>query len=78
MYSAHRDCFARSIVVGAMAMAALAQMGASVAQQSGRSTFDHLRTTFPLTGVHAVTPCENCHVGGQMAGTPGPRHSRCS
>jgi Cytochrome c7 and related cytochrome c len=70
MYSAHRDHLARSIVVGAMAIAALAQTGASVAQQSGRSAFDHLRTTFPLTGVHAVTPCENCHVGGQMAGTP--------
>jgi hypothetical protein len=49
--------------------AVLLHAGASLAQSS-RSTFDHLRTTFPLTGVHAVTPCENCHVGGQMAGTP--------
>src|SRR5262245_43629290 len=59
----------RSALIGAMAIAALAA-GVSVAQQRGRGTFDHLRTTFPLTGVHAVTPCENCHIGGQMAGTP--------
>jgi hypothetical protein len=56
------------IALSGMVMA-LAHTGASLAQSS-RSTFDHLRTTFPLTGVHAVTPCENCHVGGQMAGTP--------
>jgi len=55
------------LVVAAAAFA-LAVPGA--AQQPGRGTFDHLRTSFPLTGVHAVTPCETCHIGGRMAGTP--------
>ena len=63
MNSGHGFRPARLIVL----IAAVLYAGASLAQ---RSTFDHLRTTFPLTGVHAVTPCENCHVGGQMAGTP--------
>lgn len=65
MSSGHGIRLARSIAFGCLALYA----GACLAQ-AGRSTFDHLRTTFPLTGVHAVTPCENCHVGGQMAGTP--------
>jgi len=69
MHSAHGNHLARSLAAGAFVLAALAHSGESFAQ-TGRSTFDHLRTTFPLTGVHAVTPCENCHVGGQMAGTP--------
>ena len=38
--------------------------------QQGRRAFDHLRTGFPLTGAHAATPCETCHAGGRMAGTP--------
>ena len=59
---------ARSVLTGFMATVILAQAGASLAQ--GRGSFDHLRTNFPLTGVHAITPCETCHVGGQMAGTP--------
>ena len=70
MNSTYGNRLARSIASAAFSMAALALTGTAVAQQSGRGTFDHLRTTFPLTGVHAVTPCENCHVGGQMAGTP--------
>ncbi|HTQ74333.1 MAG TPA: hypothetical protein VMI74_08590 [Burkholderiales bacterium] len=65
MDSGHGIRLARLIAFGAV----LLNAGAAFAQ-GGRSTFDHLRTTFPLTGVHAVTPCENCHVGGQMAGTP--------
>ncbi|MFN7972553.1 MAG: hypothetical protein U0166_09420 [Acidobacteriota bacterium] len=28
------------------------------------ATFDHSQTGFPLTGAHAVTPCESCHVNG--------------
>lgn len=68
MDTEHGIRLARLIACSAMAIA-LAHAGASLAQSS-RGTFDHLRTTFPLTGVHAVTPCENCHVGGQMAGTP--------
>jgi hypothetical protein len=65
MSSGHGIRLTQLIALGAV----LLHAGASLAQSS-RSTFDHLRTTFPLTGVHAVTPCENCHVGGQMAGTP--------
>jgi hypothetical protein len=38
--------------------------------ESPRSNFDHLLTGFPLTGVHASTPCETCHVGGRFRGTP--------
>lgn len=65
------DRLARIAVAGVVAILALAQAGAALAQQqSGRSNFDHLRTAFPLTGAHAVTPCESCHIGGQMAGTP--------
>jgi len=41
-----------------------------LAAQTDTRKFDHLRTGFPLTGVHAVTPCESCHIGGRMAGTP--------
>ena len=54
MSSGHGIRLARLIIFAAVA--ALAHSGASLAQ-TGRSTFDHLRTTFPLTGVHAVTPC---------------------
>lgn len=35
-----------------------------------RTDFDHLLTGFPLTGAHAQTPCETCHVGGRFVGTP--------
>jgi hypothetical protein len=35
-----------------------------------RADFDHLRTGFPLTGAHATTACETCHVGGRFRGTP--------
>jgi len=70
MNSTRMGHLVRSILIGALAIAALAQAGLSAAQQRGRSNFDHLRTTFPLTGVHAVTPCDSCHIGGQMVGTP--------
>jgi len=53
-----------------MLLSAVAIASAGPAGAQGRSNFDHLRTMFPLTGVHAITPCETCHVGGQMAGTP--------
>jgi len=60
----------RFALVGATAVLALMQVTPSGAQGRGPSNFDHLRTGFPLTGAHAVTPCETCHVGGQMANTP--------
>jgi len=32
--------------------------------------FDHFQTGFPLTGLHARTDCESCHVAGIFKGTP--------
>jgi hypothetical protein len=32
--------------------------------------FDHSKTGFALTGVHARTECARCHPGGRYAGTP--------
>lgn len=34
------------------------------------ATFDHSRSTFPLTGAHERIDCEQCHINGQFAGTP--------
>ena len=56
------------ILFAFVAAVTVAAAGSAAAQ--GRSNFDHLRTMFPLTGMHAVTPCETCHIGGRMAGTP--------
>jgi hypothetical protein len=70
MRSTHAVQLWRFHLVAAAAATLLALTGPCAAQQPGRGTFDHLRTSFPLTGVHAVTPCETCHIGGRMAGTP--------
>jgi len=32
--------------------------------------FDHDLTSFPLIGLHALSPCEECHVGAAYKGTP--------
>ncbi|HSB89808.1 MAG TPA: cytochrome c3 family protein [Anaerolineales bacterium] len=34
-----------------------------------KATFDHSKTSFPLTGAHLMTTCEACHVGGKYQGT---------
>lgn len=34
------------------------------------SDFNHMKTGFPLTGVHISVDCETCHVGGVFKGTP--------
>jgi Zn finger protein HypA/HybF involved in hydrogenase expression len=34
-----------------------------------KSSFDHARTKFPLTGAHAQTSCEACHFNGQFKNT---------
>lgn len=34
------------------------------------SDFNHMRTGFPLTGVHTGVACETCHAGGIFKGTP--------
>ncbi len=31
--------------------------------------FDHAKTQFPLAGLHAVVPCEGCHVSAAFKGT---------
>jgi hypothetical protein len=31
------------------------------------ATFDHSKTSFPLTGAHASLSCEKCHVGGNFS-----------
>ena len=33
-------------------------------------TFNHAKTSFPLTGAHTSTACVACHLGGQFKGTP--------
>ena len=35
-----------------------------------QASFDHYQTGFPLTGMHARTDCESCHVAGIFKGTP--------
>jgi len=34
------------------------------------ASFDHGTTTFPLTGVHTATPCQDCHKNGVYKGLP--------
>jgi hypothetical protein len=34
------------------------------------STFNHSRSSFPLTGAHASATCASCHPGGRFARTP--------
>ncbi len=36
----------------------------------GGASFDHSRTSFPLTGSHTAVACTQCHAGGVYAGTP--------
>ena len=34
------------------------------------ATFDHSKSTFPLTGAHTTVHCQNCHPNSQFRGTP--------
>ena len=34
------------------------------------ASFDHGRTSFPLTGAHLAVPCVSCHANGRFTGTP--------
>jgi hypothetical protein len=57
--------------LGALAMLWLALTGgASLAQGMSSTPFDHLRTGYALTGLHAQARCESCHIGGIFKGTP--------
>ena len=38
--------------------------------QATARNFDHLKTGFPLTGVHGPAKCESCHINGVFKGTP--------
>ncbi|HUX90641.1 MAG TPA: hypothetical protein VMV48_08125 [Gallionellaceae bacterium] len=53
----------------AFAMIILAP-GVSAQAVRNTSDFNHMRTGFPLTGVHTNVECETCHVGGIFKGTP--------
>jgi hypothetical protein len=33
-------------------------------------TFDHAKSSFPLTGAHRSVSCQSCHAGGRYKGTP--------
>ncbi len=64
---------------------ALACVGMQALAQDRPRDFDHLRTGFPLVGIHAAQRCESCHVDGVFKGTPkdcaschtsGLRHAR--
>jgi hypothetical protein len=45
--------------------------GDALAAEARRNVkFDHVKTGFPLTGAHAQTPCETCHIQGSFKGTP--------
>lgn len=32
--------------------------------------FDHAKTAFPLSGLHATVPCEGCHISSTFKGSP--------
>lgn len=49
---------------------AMASLQAQAATKAQDREFNHMSTGFPLTGVHATTACETCHVGGVFVGTP--------
>lgn len=49
---------------------AIASLQAVAAEQLGGRDFNHMTTGFPLSGIHATTACETCHVGGVLKGTP--------
>lgn len=59
-------------ITGAMLamLLALASLQAQAATKAQDREFNHMSTGFPLTGVHATTACETCHVGGVFVGTP--------
>lgn len=63
---------ARSALLGALWMVAIATMAASaaVAQTGAAKDFDHARTGYRLDGAHERARCESCHINGVFRGTP--------
>ena len=53
-----------------MLFAGLMMLGAAQAQESRVTGFDHDATSFPLRGGHTGAECTQCHIGGQLSGTP--------
>lgn len=53
----------------AMALALVSLQVVAETQLGGRD-FNHTTTGFPLSGGHATAPCETCHAGGVLKGTP--------
>lgn len=45
-------------------------IGQPAQAQTGAKGFDHTRTGFILSGVHASERCESCHINGVFKGTP--------
>jgi Cytochrome c7 and related cytochrome c len=57
--------------LAAMAMLCLAlASGSARAQGMAGGGFDHLKTGYPLTGLHVQARCESCHLNGTFNGTP--------
>ncbi len=44
--------------------------GAQTLSQTPLRSFDHVKTGFPLTGIHTSQRCESCHINGVFKGTP--------
>jgi hypothetical protein len=57
-------------IAGAAALALAVAALAAGHSAAGDPQFDHFATAFPLTGAHGRVPCESCHTGGRLAGTP--------
>ena len=60
----------RAGVLLLLALTLLGTVGSATAETKNRADFNHLKTGFPLTGVHARQKCEDCHVQGIFKGTP--------
>jgi len=41
-----------------------------LAENTGKTGFDHFATGFPLIGRHELIDCSDCHIAGQFKGTP--------
>ena len=60
-----------SLTMAILIALTMAVYAPAVSAQAVRQTsdFNHMKTGFPLTGVHINVECETCHVGGIFKGT---------
>jgi Cytochrome c3/Cytochrome c7 and related cytochrome c len=56
--------FSIILTIGLFSPSAFAQ------QDPSKSSFNHTKTGFILSGTHSTVQCESCHVGGTFRGTP--------